>query len=233
MLGLTVAAQDNPAQPQSQSQPKEKGPQIKYNYLNVCTPTDAERQEIAAALSRIPARTAFTADFEVTRGSASMENAEPARFVRLRREVGKDSPFTTVQYSLSSDNDKTVEILTLKLKDSKDLLSISLEDQVSTSATAPASVLDVDTPASRIKLERFAKSNLVLSHCSELDQTAYEALFQQATQILANYRKSLGLRGMFRGDLAWLTQPAKPPAKKDKKSPAKPKPASPIPEAKP
>ena len=38
----------------------------------------------------------------------------------------------------------------------------------------------------------------------------YEPLFAQATQLIANYRKTLGLRTMFKSDLTWLATPESP-----------------------
>ena len=54
------------------------------------------------------------------------------------------------------------------------------------------------------------------------DQTAYEPLFRQASDIMAQYRQALGLRGAFRSDIAWLTgaSPARhngPPSEQKKK----------------
>jgi len=198
-----------------------QGPPVKVNYLNVCTPSEAETEEIKAALERITRKAAFAADFEVTRGRSSMQDADPARYIRLRRELASDPLFSNVQYSLSTDAKNTVETLVIKVKDPKDLFSISLEDQVSASAAAPASVLDVNTPVSRIKLERFGKSNLVLARCTNADQSVYEPLFAKATSLLAAYRRSLGLHGMFRMDINWLSAPAP----KAKASPAKSPPA--------
>lgn len=223
VFSLTVAlplalAQDAP------KQDEQKGPPVKINYLNVCNPSEAEREEINAALDRIPRKAAFAQDFEVTRGRSSMQDAEPARYIRLRRELAGDQLFSNVLYSLSTDANNTVETLVVKVKEPKDLFSIALEDQVSASAASPASVLDVNTPVSRIKLERFGKANLVLARCPQGDQAEYEPLFAKATALLAGYRKSLGLHSMFRMDIAWLSaaQKAKPPAKVVEK----PKPAT-------
>ncbi|HUQ50290.1 MAG TPA: hypothetical protein VM056_06210 [Terriglobales bacterium] len=195
-------------EPQPSADKPAQGPPIKYNYLNVCNPSEAEKQEITAALDRVPKKANFSQDFEVTRGRSSMQDAPSARYIRLRRELSGDPLFSAVQYSLSTDAEDTIETLVLKVKEPKELFSISLEDQVSAAASAPASVLDVNTPVSRIKLERFGKSNLVLARCPGADQSTYEPLFQQATALLAGYRKSLGLHGMFRTDIAWLS-PAK------------------------
>ena len=215
---LVAHAQDAPKQEE-----KPQGPPTRVNYLNVCAPSDVEKDEINAALDRIPRKAAFAQDFEVTRGRSSMQDAEPARYIRLRRELAGDPLFSNVQYSLSTDANNTVETLVIKVKDPKDLFSIALEDQVSASASAPASVLDVNTPVSRIKLERFGKANLVLSRCQGADQSAYEPLFAKASTLLAGYRKSLGLHSMFRMDIGWLA-PAKPKAAAT--APPKPKTAT-------
>lgn len=191
--------------------PDDKTP-VKVNYLNVCSPSDSEKGEIDAALERIPKKASFAQDFEVTRGRSSMQDADPARYIRLRRELNGDPTFSNVQYSLSTDAKDTVETLVLKVKDPKELFSIALEDQVSAASSSPASVLDVNTPVSRIKLERFGKANLVLSRCPGGDQSAYEPLFSKASTVLAAYRKSLGLHTMFRMDIHWLVS-AKAPAK--------------------
>ena len=202
LLCAAAFAQDE-KKPEAQS----GQPPIKYNYLNVCSPTADEEKEIKGALDRIPAKLSFSGDFEITRGRTSMANAKSARYVRLRREVG-DGPFGSVQYSLSNDPDQTVETLILKFKDPKDLLLVSLEDQFTAGTAAPGSVLQVDNPISRIKLERFGKSSIVLARCEGGQQQQYEPLFAQASKIASAYRKSLGLRTLFRGELSWLTSSA-------------------------
>jgi len=202
---------------------KPQGPQIRYTYLNVCNPSDEEKAELQATLDRIPAKAAFAQDFEITRGRSTMQDAEPARYVRLRRELSGGGFFSNAQYSLSTDSTNTVETLVLKVREPKDLFSISLETQVSASVAAPASVLDVNTPVSRIKLERFGKSNVVLARCpAPADQSVYEPLFASASRLLSSYRTALGLRSMFRSDIHWLSPKAvaKTPAKTPPKSKA-------------
>jgi hypothetical protein len=61
-----------------------------------------------------------------------------------------------------------------------------------------------DTPASRIRVERLGKSSVALARCPEADQSAYQRLFAEASQIMARYRKELGLRSEFRSDIGWL-----------------------------
>jgi hypothetical protein len=187
---------------------EEKKTEVRINMLNVCTPSEAEQQEIKAALDRIPKRAVFTPDFEVSRGRATMEEASASRYLRLRRELDSKTGFNTAQYSISTDADKMTEKLVMKVAKPKDLLQITLEDRVTASAPASA-LLALDTPVNRISLERFGKASLALARCEGADQKAYEPLFQQASEIAASYRKSLGLRSAFRNDLMWLMSRSK------------------------
>ena len=75
-----------------------------------------------------------------------------------------------------------------------------MEDRVSASAAKPLSLLQVDTPTSRVRVERLNKSSAVLTRCEEVDQSAYEPVFHQASEIMAQYRAALGLRTAFRSD---------------------------------
>jgi hypothetical protein len=85
------------------------------------------------------------------------------------------------------------------VRDPKDLMQVSIEDSAS-AVTTPGTMLTSGTPASRIKLERFGKSSVVLARCLASaagpapDQSAYEPLFQSASAILSNYRGLLGAR---------------------------------------
>src|SRR5215472_6581722 len=93
-------------------------PQVKVNVLNVCTPSADEQKEISAALSRVPKQPVFSEDFEVARGRSSLSDSpgflqagqsaqlseEPsiANWVRVRRDLGVQALFSTVQYSFSN-----------------------------------------------------------------------------------------------------------------------------------
>lgn len=214
ILLLLAALTAAPAPAQDQPKPEDKDkPQVRVNMLNVCTPSDAEQQEIKAALDRIPRKLAFAPDFEVSRGRTTMENASSARYLRLRREIDPKTGFSNAQYSISTDADKMTETLVMKLANPKELLMVTLEDHVTAGAPA-SSLLEVDTPVNRIKLERFGKSSLVLARCEGADQKVYDPLFAQASQLFAAYRKSLGLRGAFRSDLLWLVSRSKTDEKK-------------------
>src|SRR5207245_2957365 len=111
-----------------------------------------------------------------------------AKYVRLRREFPANSPLLTAQYSLSTDSTNTIEILVLHARDPKDFLEVVMENRVSAGAAAPLAVLKVDTPTSRVRIERLNKSSAVLSRCQDVDQSAYEPVFRQASDIMAQYR---------------------------------------------
>src|SRR5229473_1772005 len=95
-------------------------PQVRLNYLNVCTPSADEQAVLQGALSRISAKPGFIEDFEISRGVATVKDAGPSRYVRLRREFSTQSAWLTAQYSLSTDTSSTVEILVLRLRDPKE-----------------------------------------------------------------------------------------------------------------
>ena len=202
LVALSVAQQPAP-------------PQVKVNVLNVCSPSAAEQQEIASALARVPKQPLFGVDFEIDRGKSGLEvgpgflqpgsggqiSSDPgtANWVRIRREFSVQALFSTVQYSFSVDPKNMVETLVFRVRDPKDLMQVSIEDSAST-VTSPATMLSSSTPASRIKLERFGKSSVVLARCSGTeagpapDQSVYEPLFLSASSILANYRGLIGAR---------------------------------------
>jgi len=199
MMGdLLVSQQPPPASP-------EQAPPVKVTYLNVCTPSDDEKTEIAATLAKIPKQATFVPDFQIARGLSSVENAEPSRYVRLRRELPTNSKLSTVQYSISNNGKDIVETLVFSGRDPKDLSQLSLEDSVTASASRPATLLAVDTPASRIKVERFGKTSLGLARCEGVDQGKYDPLFSAASSLLADYRKNLAIRNMLSSELRWLT----------------------------
>ena len=226
-------------------------PQVKVNMLNVCAPSPEEQQEIASALARIPKQPLFSPDFEVDRGRSTLEErpdflkaGESAQFssdsgtaewVRIRREFAVQAAFSTVQYSFSHDPKNMVETLIFHVRDPKDLMQVAIEDNAS-AVTTPATMLSTSTPASRIKLERFGKSSVVLARCPGTegnpppDQTAYEPLFQSATAIVTNYRNLLAAKSTVPAELARVQSleatKAKPAAKSPAKKTAPEKPAS-------
>jgi len=229
-----VAAQEPPANPPPT-------PQVKVNMLNVCTPSADEQKEIAAALARIPKQPLFSADFEVTRGRSTLTDmpsfiaaeqpghvaGEPsvANYVRIRREFSVQALFASVQYSFSNDGANMVETLVLHVRDPKDLIQVALEDSAS-SVTSSEAMLASNTPANRVRLERFGKSSIALARCSAadsgaaIDQSAYEPLFRSASDVLANYRALLSVKKIVPEELAAISE-SKPKAA-TKPSAAKP-----------
>ena len=221
---------------QEASPPK---PQVKVNMLNVCAPSPEEKQEIASALARVPAKPSFSPDFEVDRGRSVLDpstnpliagssttsissDTDSADFVRIRHDFTGQSFFVTVQYSFSRDSKQMVETLVFRVRDPKDVLQISIEDSAS-SVTTAAVMLGAGTPANRIRLERFGKPSVVLARCTgegdspAPDQSAYEPLFASASLLLSDYRRILGAKAMVPAELARVGNsgvPAKPAAEK-------------------
>jgi hypothetical protein len=202
---------------------QQQQPQVKVNMLNVCSPSAEEQQEIAAALAKVPKQPLFSPDFEVARGRTSMEerpsflqagssaqfssDTPVATWVRVRQEFSVQAMFSTVQYSFSLDPKTMMETMVFRVRDPKDLMQLALEDSAS-AVTSPSAMLETSTPASRIKLERFGKSSVVLARCEGSenapapDQSAYEPLFKSASAIIANYRGLLGIKRIVQVDLS-------------------------------
>jgi hypothetical protein len=188
-----------PAASQQAPEPSSNQPQVKVNLLNVCTPSAEEQKEIAAALARIPKQPLFAPDFEISHGLSTLTDApnflqpgsahtsdEPsvARYVRIRHEFSVQALFASVQYSFSNDGQNMVETLVLHAREPKDLIQVSMEDSASAISSAE-NMVAANTPASRIRLERFGKSSIALARCmgSENgpppDQSAYETVIPQ------------------------------------------------------
>jgi hypothetical protein len=215
---VPALSQQAPENPSSQ-------PQVKVNVLNVCTPTAEEQKEIAGALGQVPHRPSFAADFEIAHGRSTLSDAsglfqpgantkvsdEPsvASYVRIRREFSGQAMFSSVQYSFSNDGQNMVETLVLHVRDPKDLIQVSLEDSAS-SISSVATMIGANTPASRIRLERFGKSSIALARCEASengpapDQSAYEPLFRSASGVLADYRALLGVRRTVPAEMALI-----------------------------
>jgi len=197
-VGFAQGSQENAGKP-------EQNPQVKVNILNVCTPDGEDQQELKAALARLPKEPRFAADYEASHGISTVEEGKSARYVRLRRDFKSDSPLETVQYSLSSDPENTIETLVFRGREVRDLLALSIEDKLSTSASQPSAVIQSNTPASRIRVERSGKTTLSLARCEGVNQSQYEPIFAQASATLAEYRRVLRLRTMLASDISWLS----------------------------
>jgi hypothetical protein len=80
-------------------------------------------------------------------------------------------------------------------------------------------MLGTNTPASRVKLERFGKSSIVLARCSAApdqpvpDQSAYEPLFRAASSVLSAYRDALGARRTIPAELVRVSEGVAPRSK--------------------
>ncbi len=200
-------------------------PPVKVNVINACAPSADEQKELSSALAKVPGKPAFAADFEVARGRSILDPSTPipgmqplppgavaaADWVRVRREFPGATLFSNVQYSFSVDSKNMVETLVLRLREPKpnDLMQISIEDSASAVVSATV-MLSSSTLVSRVKLERFGKSSVVLARCSgeegnpATDQTAYEPIFQSASSIMERYRDALGARKLVPEELARL-----------------------------
>jgi len=225
LIAVLVAGAACPAQQETPTPtpPQPEKPQVKVNYLNVCTPGKEEQEIINGALAAAQVKPVFSNDFEISRGRTTLKDAPDSKYVRLRRDFASESPLLTAQYSISTDSTNTIEILVLRARDPKDFLELVMEDRVS-AGTAALTVLSVDTPATRVRIERLNKSSAVLTRCPETDQSAYDPVFHQASEIMAKYRASLGLRTAFRPDIAWLNNAPAGAKSAPRKKPAAEKP---------
>ena len=189
---------------------------VQVNVIQVCLPSEASVAEMRAALEHIPAKPRFNSDLEIARGRTTLDTGV-ARWVRVRREFGADSPFSTAQYTMSVDDSGIAETVVLRWRDPKDVVQVALESAVT--AGDPAAVLASDTPAGHIAVERYGKAPLVVKRCPSADQRTSEPLFQSASSLLAAYRAALGVRSFVPADLARMGVAQK------KSAPATPAPA--------
>jgi hypothetical protein len=241
-LASPAVSQQAPDSPSTQ-------PQVKVNVLNVCTPSAEDQKEIAAALARIPRQPLFSPDFEISHGRSTLTDApnflqpgqgaqisgEPsvARYVRIRREFSVQALFSSVQYSFSNDGQNMVETLVLHVRDPKDLIQVSMEDSAS-SVSSPGAMVAANTPASRVRLERFGKSSIALARCTgnengpPPDQSAYEPLFRSASEVLAGYRGLLGVKRTVPAELAQIPGAGVPKEPEPKSAKPTAKPAAPA-----
>jgi hypothetical protein len=224
LLAVIAVAQEPPA---ATPAPGPQEPKIHVTYLNVCTPPDEEKKALMEALAHVPAKPPLASDFEVARGRSSMSGSDlaarlaggslpPSTWVRMRREFASGY-FANAQYSMTRDDSGIAEVLVFRVRDPKDLMQVAISDSVT--STDPGAVLAVDTPAARVKLERFGKASVALAHCPGADQSAYQPIFNQASQLLAAYRDLLGARRTVPAEFARLGGTAKP---KPAPAPAKP-----------
>jgi hypothetical protein len=189
-------------------------PKIQVNFLNTCQPAQADIEAMRRALALVKDRPGFTADFEISRGLTTLSEAEaraagapagsantPSSWVRIRREFPEKAVLTDVQYSLSSEDKASNEVLALHLRDTREVLQILISDSV---AATPAQVVKLDTPPDRIRIERFGKSSIVLARCGAVDQSSYEPIFASAREILEKYRVAMAVKTVVPAELARL-----------------------------
>jgi len=222
-LAPASAAQDTPS---AAASPQTGSPQtkIQVNFLNTCRPGQADLEEMQRALARVKGRPVFSADFEISRGLTTLNEAEaraagaaagsaatPSAWVRIRREFPEKAVLTDAQYSLSSEGGSASEVLALHLRDNKEVLQILLSDSV---AGSPLQAAKTDTPPDRIRIERYGKASIVLARCGGMDQSAYEALFAAARGVFENYRTAMAVKTVVPAELARL------PGHKESKAPA-------------
>lgn len=209
-LTSLALAQEAPAAPQTPS-PQTK---IQVNFLNSCHPAQAELEEMRRALARVKDRPAFSADFEISRGVTTLNEAEaraagapagsvatPSAWVRIRKESPEKAVLTDAQYSLSAEGSSSSEVLALHLRDTREVLQILISDSVTGS---PSQVAKADTPPDRIRIERFGKASIVLARCNGVDQAAYEPLFEAARGVLERYRMAMAIKTVVPAEFARL-----------------------------
>jgi hypothetical protein len=191
-------------------------PQVRVNYLNVCSPTAADQQEIEAVLARISRKPVFAVDMEVSRGRSTLnpsdlvvntgqptqQNNAVSRWVRIRHDFPDASPLTSTQYSFSVTEKNVSETFVVHFRDVKSVLQVSISDSVQ--GQEPAVVANNLTPADRIRIERFGKQSLVLARCPSVDQSTLEPLFGHATMLMNSYRRAFNTDDTIPAELARL-----------------------------
>ena len=185
----------------SDAQETASSPKLRLNVVNVCTPSDAEKSELSAALARIPEHPALGTDFEVARGRTT-EQGVASEWVRLRRDFLPEGPFSNVQFLLSVTGSGIDETLVLHFKAAKPGEPLQLSFANENMAGIPAAVLNTDTPPGHIRLERFGKSSVILARCPNVDQGVYEPLFRVAAERFAAFRAALNVRTTVSSELA-------------------------------
>jgi hypothetical protein len=219
-MGIGALALLSGALTPAMAQETAEQPKIQVNLLNSCHPAQADVEEMTRALAEVKARPAFAADFEISRGRSTLNEAEArasgvttatsggvrSEWVRLRREFAEKSALESVQYSLSEQQGEASEALAVRLRQGKvqegDVLQVLLTDSVSGSA---AQLAKVDTPPDRIRIERFGKSSIVLARCVGMDQAAYEPVFRSAAEIFEQYRTAMAVKKTAPAELERLT----------------------------
>ena len=227
---LTVSAIAQEPTPPAAAKASDK-PQVRVNYLNVCTPNAADQQELEAVLSRITPKPAFGIDMEIARGRSTLNPSDlvvntgqptqqsnsVSKWVRIRRDFPDSSPLTTAQYSFSVTEKHITETFVVHFRDTKNILQVSISDSVE--GQDPLAVADEVTPADRIRIERFGKQSLVLARCPNVDQLHLEPIFGHATMLMNAYRAALKTEDTIPAELNRLGSGAVRPKKAKQAAP--------------
>lgn len=184
----------------AQTDPQKQQTEVRVNVIDVCTPDEEAQQQIADALSLIPEKPSFARDFEISRGRSTLPEAPVADWVRVQREFPDEAVLRNVQYTISVDEKSIIETLVFHVREQGSVLQMIMDDRV-TAPASPEAVVASDTPARRIRIERFGQPSLVLARCPDVDQARYEPLFHQASRVLAHYRNTLDVRRIVPADL--------------------------------
>jgi hypothetical protein len=223
-LALMTASLSGQESAPPASKPSDK-PQVRVNYLNVCSPSAADQQELEAALSRISPKPVFAVDMEISRGRSTLNpsdlivnTGQPtqqtnaiSKWVRIRRDFPDSSPLTSAQYSFSVTEKNVAETFVAHFRDNKNVLQVSISDSVD--GQEPNVVANNVTPADRIRIERFGKSSIVLARCANSDQLALEPLFGHATMLMNAYRRAFDTESTIPAEFAKLSRGVSRPKK--------------------
>src|SRR5689334_16128281 len=168
------------AQEQKGAEKKADQPQVKINYLNVCAPSKDEQAVLENALSTLPSKPPFGAEFEVARGRSTMPDEGPgaiqagggastqqgpppmSTWVRIRREFASGT-LSNVSYTFSRDEKGMTETLVFRMKSPKrdQPMMVSIQDTITAASVTQA--IAANAAPNRIRVERFGGSSVVLA----------------------------------------------------------------------
>jgi len=220
MALLSAAATAQTAAPSKSDVP------VRISYINVCSPEPSELAELRDTLLAAPSKPSFAVDMETSRGrslvkESAQEGSQPTTggvitdWVRLSRDFPEDSHYMDAQYSLGRAGGQFEETLVLHLRPAKSgvgaALQLILSDQFALSS--PYARLAAPAPT-RLRLERFGKSSVVLARCKGGDQSSYEPLFARANELMKAYRAALRTSQVAPAELRRLSEEAQPVEKR-------------------
>jgi hypothetical protein len=165
-------------------QPAPPPQQVKVHVLNLCTPSQEEQKEIAAALPKIQKQPIFTPDFEVARGRSTLDH-----------DAIRSGGNTSMSREPATASDPT------------DLAQLSVADNAA-AVTGAAPMLGSAIAVTRIRLERLGKRLVVLARCMASEsnpppnKSAYEPLSRDGSSLMDRYRTLLQARQTVPEELA-------------------------------